>query len=99
MRLTIIIDGYPHEIDSTDPELLAKWIVEIFSRIPEIYPSTMIEVKAYPSFVLQNSGQWGPDWTADSRVISQIMVIRSPRELVTALSEQLDEAEDRKSVV
>lgn len=94
MKLRLIIDAMPHEIDSTDPELLARWIIEIFGRIPEINPSTVIEFQASPSFDLQpGRGGWRPDWAADSRVICQVTPVRSPRELLAALGAQLDELE------
>lgn len=101
MRLRLSIDALPHEIDSTDPELLAKWIVEIFGRIRVITPATLIEFQVYPSFVPSDGpgdmqpgrGGWHPDWAADSRVIGQVTPVRSPRELVAALSAQLDELE------
>jgi hypothetical protein len=92
MRLQLIIDSYPYVIDSSDPDLLARWIIEIFGRIREIHPSTQIELRAAPSFLLDDSGQWWPDWQADTRVINQPMTIRSPRELIEALSKQLDQA-------
>jgi hypothetical protein len=98
VKLRLIIDGYPHEIDSTDPELLARWIVEIFGRMPTIYASTQIEVQAAPSFVLAiaDPPSWRPDWIADSRVIGQRLPVRSPRELVASLARQLDELDALK---
>lgn len=93
--MRIIIDGLPHECDSTDPDLLARWIREIFGRIPEINRGTIIELQSWPSFVYHENEvpQWRPDWTADSRIISQHTRVNSPRELLAALSKQLDEAE------
>ena len=94
MQLRMIIDGIPHEIDSTDPDLLARWVVEIFGRIREINPATLIEFQAFPSWVWsEGAANWAPDWLADSRVIAQIQRIRSPRDLVTALGAQIDELE------
>ena len=95
MRLKLIIDGYYHEIDSTDPELLARWIMEIFGRMREITPATQIQVQAQPSWLpCANPAQpWAADWTADGRIIGQTVAVRSPRELLDALGKQLDEAE------
>jgi hypothetical protein len=93
VKLRIFLDGIPHEIDSTDPELIARWIREIFGRLPEINPGTLIELQVYPSVVYDETGQFKPDWSADSRIIAQHARIKSPRELVAALSKQLDEAE------
>lgn len=93
MKLTLSIDGYGHQIDSTDPDLLGRWIVEIFGRIREITPATWIEFRAAPSWVPGNGDDWQPDWVADSRIINQAIQIRSPRELVAALGKQIDELE------
>jgi hypothetical protein len=95
LRLKLTIDNLSHEIDSTDPELLARWIVEILGRLPEIYASTRISLEVLPSFVLVglDPPRWGPDWPADARVTGQVLV-RSPRDVVAALGRQLDELED-----
>lgn len=93
MKLRLIIDAVYHEIDSTDPDLLARWIVEIFGRIPEITPATLIQVQAYPSYLPDADGQWQADWAADSRILGRMDTIRSPRDLLAALSKQLDDLE------
>lgn len=94
MRLSLIIDGIFHQCDSTDPDLLGKWIMEIFGRIQQITPATLIEFRAEPSWVPQGKDlPWGPDWLADSRVLGQVRPIRSPRDLVAELGKQLDEYE------
>jgi hypothetical protein len=84
----------PHEIDSTNPELLAAWIVEIFGRIPQITPATIIELQVSPSYAWNaTDGTWRPDWVADSRVIGQLRRIASPRDLVDELGKQIAEQE------
>ncbi len=94
MRLILSIDSIPHQIDSTDPDLLAKWIIEMFGRIREITPATLIELQTYPSVLPQSAdGGWRPDWITDSRIIGQVIQIRSPRDLIAALSKQLDDLE------
>lgn len=94
MRLMLRIDGLDHQIDSTDPDLLARWIVEMFGRIRQITPDTLIELQTWPSFVWDDDAHgWAPDWIADSRVIGQVMNPRTPRELVDALNKQLDQWE------
>lgn len=94
MKLTIEVDAMHHEIDTTVPEILGAWVVEIFDRY-EITPATMVRVQAYPSVLRNNiTGQWDKlDWVADSRIISQLREARSPRELVQRLSDWLDEYE------
>jgi len=93
VRLRLTLDGIGHEIDTADPDLLAKWIIEIFGRLRQITPATLIEVQASPSWVYDEHDQPVPDWTADSRIICQRMKIKSPRDLPDALGRQLDEAE------
>lgn len=92
MRLTITVDGQPHAIDSTDPELLGKWVVEIFARIGEVTPATYLQVQAWPSYIV-NGRNGAVDWIADSRIISGVFRASSPRELLDGLAAQLDQAE------
>ena len=97
MRLRIIIDGMPHDCDTADPDLLGKWIVEIFGRMRQVTPATRIEFQALPSWLPQRSdmdGDWRPDWIADSRIIGQIRQIRSPRDLVAELGKMVDDYEE-----
>ena len=93
MRLNLIIDGIIYQIDSSDPDLLARWIIEIFGRIPVIYPATDIRVQAAPSFLPDGKGSWRPDWAADSRVLGRLDEVKSPRDLLDALTRQLDDLE------
>jgi hypothetical protein len=96
MRLTISVDNYSHSIDSTDPELLGKWIVEIFSRAVAggMNQNTYIQVQAYPSFVPDGTPGGKLDWIADSRIIGGVFQPHSPQELLAALAQQLKDAED-----
>ena len=90
MRLTITIDGMAHQIDSTDPELLGKWITEIFGRAVTagISPATYIQVQIYPSWIPDGAGG-KPDWIADTRIIGSTYVIKTPQEIADKLAEQL----------
>ena len=92
MRLALEIDALHYEIDSTDPELLGKWIIEIFGRFT-ITPATYIRMQASPSWLLNKYGVGEPDWTPDRRIVTQSARIGSPRELVEQLGKWLDEAE------
>lgn len=86
-----MIDGYSHDIDSTSPEVLGRWMVEIFARIPNPSPATLIQVQAYPSWIPDDSSQGGHgDWIQDSRYLGDLAKITSPRDLVNALSAWLD---------
>lgn len=92
--MILYIDGIGHQIDSTDPELLGKWIVEMFGRIQQISPATTIELQTRPSFVYSEREQaWRPDWLADSRILCQMQPVRTPRDFIDALNKQLDQWE------
>ncbi|HEY4251223.1 MAG TPA: hypothetical protein VGM87_08480 [Roseomonas sp.] len=96
MRLQISVDGMSHQIDSTDPELLGKWMVEIFGRLITggLNQSSYVQVQAYPSFVpIDEPPGSRPDWIADTRIIGGTFQVRTPRELVAGLAAQLDEME------
>jgi hypothetical protein len=95
MRLEIRIDNYSHLIDSTDPELLGKWMLEIFARSVPLGNASYIQVFAQPSWIVDSSEPSGgrPDWIADSRIVGSNFQVKTPRELVEALGRQLDEAE------
>lgn len=94
MRLQLSIDSMYHEIDSTDPETLGRWIVEIFGRVRNPSPSTFYQVRAIPSWVPDESGQGKADWIQDTRWL-EMLSPRSPRELVNQLSAVLDKYEAR----
>ncbi len=93
MRLTISVDGQRHEIDSTDPELLGRWVVEIFERTGPFTPATYCTVQAYPSWVPSPDGRGRSDWIADARYFGDIYPVQTPREMLEALGKQLDKAE------
>jgi len=95
MRLTISIDSYSHQIDSVDPELLGKWVVEILGRAVAggINASTYIQVQAYPSYVPDGSAPGRLDWIADTRIIGGAFQIHSAQDLLAGLAQQLKDAE------
>lgn len=93
MCVQMTVDSIPHEIDTTDPELLAKWLTEIFGRIQQITPATLIQFQAWPSVLYGQDGQPAIDWITDSRILRRRLPILSPRDFVTQLSTQVDEME------
>lgn len=100
MRLTIQIDGINHGIDTADPELMSKWIIEIFGRMREWNSSTWVTMQAWPSLLpVDREGRtdWVADWVADSRIIGRRVEVKSPRDLVAALGRQLDEYDALRS--
>lgn len=95
MRIRISVDGYGSEIDSTDPQTLGRWMVEIFARYPDAGPQTIYQVFANPSHVYnRKSGQYHSDWIQDTRYL-EVGRARSPRELLTELTAWLDAYEAR----
>jgi hypothetical protein len=94
MRLRIQIDGMHHEIDSTDPVTLGRWIVEILARAEQSWsPATMIMVQASPSWLPSVDGRGRSDWITDARVIGNVYHVRTPKDLLDALQQQLNEVE------
>jgi hypothetical protein len=94
MRLQIAIDAMNHQIDSTDPELLGKWIMEMFARVADTWsPATQFQVYVQPSWLPTRDGRGRADWIADSRVMGRIYDVKTPRELLDALAGQIEELE------
>lgn len=91
MRLIISIDGVPHQIDSTDPETLGRWMVEIFARVKYPTPATYYQVQAMPSWI-PDDGDGHADWIQDTRYL-EIGKARSPRELLRELNAWLSNYE------
>lgn len=90
MRLRLEINAIGHEIDSVDPEILGRWIVEIFDRATPFHPADLVRVHVQPSYIPdQNApGGYRLDWIANSRY-QEINDVHTPRELYRALGEQL----------
>lgn len=98
MRLTLQIDGMRHEIDSTDPETLGRWMVEILARVTHPTPATLIQMQAWASWLPDDSPQGGhPDWIADTRYTGNLATVSTPRDIVNALAAWVDEYERKDS--
>lgn len=95
VKLILRIDGYHHEIDSTDPEIIGKWLVEIFARIgPTWSPATFIQMQVQPSYLpAVPGGEPQFDWIADTRFTGRLYPVKSPREVVEVLGKMIDEYE------
>lgn len=94
MRLTIQIDDVTSQIDSTDPETLGRWMVEIFGRVRNPTTATFYRIQAYPSFVPKDNGEYQPDWIADTRYM-EVGKAHNPRELLQLLNAWLSNYESR----
>ena len=97
MRFQVDIDSYTHQCDSTDPELLGRWLIEIFGR-HQWSAGTFCRVRAYPS-----CGDLAPggtseqrDWIADTRYMDT-WAPTSPRELLDKMGKTLDRYEADKA--
>jgi len=89
-----MVDGFNFAIDSTDPEILGKWFVEVFARTGPFTAATQCLVRAWPSFSQSKTpGKYEADWITDSHFIGDLYQIHSPRELLTALDIQLQRYE------
>jgi hypothetical protein len=94
VKLILAVDGMPFQIDTTDPELLGRWIVEIFARVRGPGPESVIQMQAWPSFVWdEDTGGWRPDWIADTRILGYMVTVKSPRGVVDALNDQIERQE------
>lgn len=102
MKLRIYVDNILHEIDSTNPEILGKWVVEIFDRIALAgwTPATYVTVQAFPSFVLvdrdahNDADRYRADWIQATRYLGGERKIESPRDLLHALADELRDYEE-----
>lgn len=94
MRLRIQIDNVSHDIDSTDPVTLGRWMVEIFGRVKNPSPATHYQIQAMPSWVPDEDGKGHADWIQDTRYW-EIGKARSPRELLRELNAWLSNYESR----
>lgn len=93
MIIELNIDKMGYRIDSTDPETLGKWLVEIFSRVTNPGPHTYYQVRAYPSWVPDDSTVGGhSDWINDSRWFHTYNS-RNPRQFIQDLMKTLDDIE------
>lgn len=92
MRIELRIDNYTHTIDSRDPELLARWLVEQFGA-HQWTPATMCNATCWPSFSGGLSGEpERMDWLGDSRYLTYWR-LRSPHDLLAAMQRALRESD------
>jgi hypothetical protein len=94
VRLELNVDGASHYVDSTDPDLLGRWIVEILARGVPYHPASYITVQAYPSFLPANpetGRSRGPDWIGGGH--RREVTDRTPRGVLAALAATLDQLE------
>jgi hypothetical protein len=80
--------GEAYHIDSLNPELLARWLLEIVARIkPD--RTAPAQLQAWPSI----GADGRPDWLADARVLGRFHTGTTAPELLEGLAADLAEAE------
>ena len=84
------IDAYPFSIDTTDPETLARWLVEKFAYLEKwSTPATFVQIQVYPTISPDGSRA---DWITNMALNGPISgAIHTPREFVAQLAERLDD--------
>lgn len=104
MRVELIVDGQPLTITTSDPELLGRWLAEVFTST-EWQLGTYAEVRVMPVWGRSGAELPGvlpappghlparPDWITDARVTAWPVKVRSPREFAEALLDQVHRAE------
>ena len=80
--------GESFVIDSLDPELLARWLLETVARIKP-NPAEYAVIQAWPSVGLDGK----PDWITDNRVLGRLHFGTTARDLLAALESDLADAE------
>lgn len=98
MHMTITVNSYSFTIDSIDPEILGKWMVEIFERVGPLGNADQVYVRAYPSFSGHNiDGTPRVDWIEDTRFVDTLYNTRTPREIIEALEQAISDYERQKN--
>jgi len=92
VKLSLSVDGLPAQIDTRDPELLARWLLEQFALI-NWTPATLVEAWAYPTWDYSRDPR--PDWLTDSVQLSERWRVKSPEDVVAALSAALGRAREQ----
>jgi hypothetical protein len=80
--------GYSYQIDTLDTRLLGEWLAETLNRIRPT-AAAPAQVMIWPS--MGPAGE--ADWIADARVLGQRYPVRTPREVVEAMAQQIVELE------
>jgi hypothetical protein len=97
MKIELRIDNMLYMIDSKDPDLLARWLVEQFAG-REWYASTYCTVQCWPSWGPPEPG--GPpgqgDWIMDSRYQQQ-WAVKSPRDVLAGMQRALDDLDQDRA--
>ena len=88
MRVEISIDNIAFSITTRDPELMGRWLAELFASV-DWTPTTWVQMHVYPVWLPDQD----PDWLTDTRVLTRGAPVRTPQEFVDALQAQIDDME------
>jgi hypothetical protein len=92
MRLELYIDGMRVGINTRDPELLGRWLLEQFATI-HWTPATDVRAQAWPSWSdMDEQGQARPDWVTITPILCRQWEVKSPEDVLAGLATQLKEA-------
>lgn len=98
MRVTLTIDGHTRQIDTANTALLGAWLTEQFMTV-EWHPATYCTVNVWPGFKPDgpDHAKFNMDWLTDSRHLgTPYGPVRTPREVLAALSDALDAIEQQQ---
>jgi hypothetical protein len=80
--------GESKTIDTRDLDMMAKWIVQTLLDIQPT-PDAPAMVQSWPRWTPDETGRGQADWIADSRVLGYMQKVRTPREVVAYLADQV----------
>jgi len=90
MRVQLEVDSIYRQIDTRDPETMARWLLEQFNEIGRIWtPATFTRVQVWPSYDLD--GRSGVDWIVNGAHNPPQLGTRTPRQFVNELADRLDQ--------
>lgn len=96
MRLTLQVDGMTSEIDTRDPDLLARWLLEQFALI-RWSPASYVTAHAYPSWSdLDDGGRARADWLTNSAWLTNRWIVKTPEDVVEGLRVALETAREEE---
>lgn len=89
------MDGYGtmYMINSRDPELLGKWLIETLLTVKPDHVAPM-RFTVWPDFSIAVAGNGVADWVADTRIIGMIEGVVTPEDMLKGMADQIEKAKD-----
>jgi hypothetical protein len=91
MQIQLTINNYTYEIDSRNPETIARWLGEMFTI--NWMPADHVQVSVYPTW---DAEKQTADWIRNTEWLLPLdsgNTIESPRDFVNALTDVLNRYE------